>query len=122
MLKNKKVNVNDKNYLINGLDAISSISLLPVFQRVANTFMSISKGENSDCSPIEIKEDLNYLFFEAGVLKEIYDKSKNNNDLARDVTHHTQLPEKIEDIGTLVQEIGSHVFGYELPESDNKKK
>lgn len=122
MLKNKNIEVGDFKYIINGLDAISSISLLPVFQRVANAFVDISSGSTQRTSPDEFKEDLECLLYKSSILREIYDKSPSGNPLARDVTHHTQLPTEISDVGKIVEKIGSHLYGYELLDNDDKKK
>jgi hypothetical protein len=122
MLKDKKIKIGDKDYIINGLDAITSISLLPVFQRVTNVFMGIAQGSPEKIKPSDLKNDLECLLIENNVLREIYEVSTNGNPLARNVTHHSQLPEEISEIGNLIQEIGIFIYGYVMPESDDKKK
>ena len=122
MLKNKNVKIGETEYIINGLDAISAISVLPVFQRVAESFTHIASGRRDMSSPEELRADLEHVLFKSSVLRVVDGVSPNGNPLAKDVTHHSQLPEELKEIGELIQAIGSHVFGYELPEDNEPKK
>lgn len=128
MIKNKNIKIADKEYIINGIDAITSIAIMPTFQRVAMLLLSLTKTDAFEVSGSphiivkDFKHDLEQLLLHSSILREIYDVSKEGNPLARDVTHSSQLPPEISDIGYLIQEIGAHLYGYTINIEDEPKK
>jgi len=92
----KRLTVDGKEYIVNKVDALTSLSLLPTCQRITKVF----DKKNPHVDPVDTHKDLNNLLLSFKILRLVGTK-EDGGIIAPDVVDKTQLPSTIEGISDL---------------------